>query len=62
MSSTMINQMLSDKISYYNDPFDHWVIDDFFDIDEANKLSDEFIDFKRSSILQCGKLKLSLSR
>ena len=45
MSSTMINQMLSDKISYYNDPFDHWVIDDFFDIDEANKLSDEFIDF-----------------
>jgi len=33
------------KISYYNDPFDHWVIDDFVPTFLAKQLSEDFIDF-----------------
>ncbi|NDC96554.1 2OG-Fe(II) oxygenase, partial [bacterium] len=30
---------------YFNNPFNHWVIDDFLDVDLANELSKEFIDY-----------------
>ena len=32
-------------ITYYNQPFDHWVLDDFLDKNDAKKLSKQFIDF-----------------
>lgn len=33
------------KIQYYNEPFDHWVIDDFMPIDQAKELSADFVDY-----------------
>lgn len=33
------------KISYYSDPYDHWVIDDFVPSFLAKELSKDFIDF-----------------
>ena len=48
MSSIMINQMLSNKSVYCNEPFDHWVIDNFLDQDVAESLTNEFIDFNDS--------------
>ena len=30
-----------ENIEYDNVPFDHWIIDDFLDIEDAKKLSDE---------------------
>ena len=32
-------------ITYYCQPFDHWVLDNFLDINDAKKLSNQFIDF-----------------
>ena len=32
-------------ITYYNQPFDHWVLDNFLDINDAKKLSKQFIDY-----------------
>ena len=34
----------TDNITYSNDPFDHWILDNFLDIDDARKLSNQFID------------------
>ena len=34
-------------ITYYNQPFDHWVLDNFLDINDAKKLSNQFIDFDK---------------
>jgi len=31
--------------THYNDPFDHWVIDEFFPADVARELASDFIDF-----------------
>ena len=31
--------------TFYDDPFDHWVVDNFFDIEVARQLSNEFIDY-----------------
>lgn len=33
------------KIEYYDDPFPHFIIDDFVDVEIAKKLSEEFIPF-----------------
>ena len=30
---------------FYNKPFDHWMISDFFDNEVAKQLSKEFIDY-----------------
>jgi len=30
---------------YYDDPFDHWVVDNFLDLKLAETLSDEFLDY-----------------
>ena len=35
----------TDNITYSNDPFDHWVLDNFLDVNDAKKLSNQFIDF-----------------
>lgn len=37
-----------DNIKFYNDPFDHWILDDFLNLNEAKKLSAEFIDYNSS--------------
>ena len=29
----------------YKDPFDHWIINDFLDVDTARQASKEFIDY-----------------
>ena len=34
-----------DKIKYDNNPFDHWIINDFLDVDTARQASKEFIDY-----------------
>ena len=34
--------------SFHSEPFDHWMIDDFFEIDIARQLSNEFIDYDDS--------------
>lgn len=33
------------SVQYYNDPFDHWVIDDFFPESVAKELANDFVDF-----------------
>ena len=33
------------EIKYHKEPFDHWIIEDFFDVDYARSLSGEFIDY-----------------
>lgn len=33
------------KVEYYSMPFDHWIIDNFFDIETARNLSKEFISY-----------------
>jgi len=33
------------KINEYINPFDHWIIEDFFSIDIANKISESFLDY-----------------
>lgn len=33
------------SVTYYNDPFDHWVIEDFADIKTAAQLSQDFVDY-----------------
>ena len=35
----------TDNITYSNDPFDHWILDDFLDVNDAKKLSSQFIDY-----------------
>ena len=35
----------TDNITYSNDPFDHWILDNFLDVNDARKLSNQFIDF-----------------
>lgn len=30
---------------YFNDPFDHWILDDFLDKELAEKLSNDFLDY-----------------
>ena len=40
----IINFNLQD-IEYNNNPFDHWIINDFLDIDTARQASKEFIDY-----------------
>ena len=34
-----------EDIEYYNNPFDHWIINNFLDVDIARKASKEFIDY-----------------
>ena len=36
------------NIKFDNNPFDHWIIDDFLDIEDAKKLSNQFIDYDSS--------------
>lgn len=38
-----------DRIQIFSEPFDHWIIDDFLDLEIARKLSNEFIDFDSSN-------------
>lgn len=33
------------KVQYFNEPFDHWVIDDFMPIGQAKALSADFVDY-----------------
>ena len=35
----------TENIQYSNDPFDHWILDNFLDVNDARKLSNQFIDF-----------------
>ena len=35
----------TDKIKYDSNPFDHWILDDFLDVNDARKISNQFIDF-----------------
>lgn len=44
-------QVNVDNIIYDNDPFDHWIIDNFLPIEEAKTLSKEFIDYNSSEDL-----------
>ena len=43
----MTNQMLfsTKNIKFDNNPFDHWIMDDFLDVKDARKVSHEFIDY-----------------
>ena len=34
-----------DRIKYDNNPFDHWIIDNFLDVNDAIELSSQFIDY-----------------
>ena len=34
-----------ENIKFNKSPFDHWIIDDFLDIEDAKKLSKQFIDY-----------------
>lgn len=33
----------------YNEPFDHWIIDNFLDLNLAEKLSNDFLDYNHSA-------------
>jgi len=37
------------NFSFHNEPFDHWMINNFFEIDFARQLSNEFIDYSDTS-------------
>ncbi len=43
----MINQMLfnTNNIKYDDNPFDHWLIEDFLNVEDARNVSKEFIDY-----------------
>ena len=41
-----------ENIEYDNVPFDHWIIDDFLDIEGGKKLSDEFIDYDNEDVVR----------
>ena len=52
MNSTMINQMSFNtvkvnlgNVNHCDDPFDHWILNDFMDETTANSLTSEFINF-----------------
>lgn len=36
---------MSALVTHYNDPFDHWVMDDFQPLSQARQLSQDFVDF-----------------
>ncbi len=36
------------NIKFYSNPFDHWVIDNFLDVEDAKLLSNQFIDYDSS--------------
>lgn len=39
------------KVQYCSEPFDHWIIDDFFNIDVARELSKEFINYDHNELI-----------
>lgn len=41
-----------ENIEYDNVPFDHWIIDDFLDIEDAKKLSNEFVDYDNEDVVR----------
>ena len=43
----MTNQMLfsTKNIKFDNNPFDHWIMDDFLEVKDARKVSHEFINY-----------------
>ena len=45
------NQMLfsTKNIKFDNNPFDHWLIEDFLDVEDARHVSKEFIDYDNPS-------------
>ena len=39
-------------IKYDNNPFDHWIIDNFLDIQDAKNVSEEFIDYENNDVVK----------